>query len=309
MKKNLLTLILFFALLPLAKAQESATWCPQGAVWHYTFYDYATYSPPQCFSLYYSGDEIIGGKLCKRISEKSCETDAVPKSPTRYENDKYTYEEDGVIYYFEPETQTFDTLYNFNADIGDQWNVTYWGITTNVVVLEVSTVEINGFSLRQLRLRYSCEWNEFENEIVVCERIGNIQGHLFAFLGNCIEDGEETTSSLRCYQDDEFPLYETGIVPYCDYQHVSINETEPYSQLSVFPNPTNGKEVTISFPEQISGETEITVSDMLGKIVKTVVLGQNGGTISVAGLPAGVYLLSAKNGENVFKREKLIVCE
>lgn len=91
--------------------------------------------------------------------------------------------------------------------------------------------------------------------------------------------------------------------------HVSINEIGPYSQLSIFPNPANGEEVTISFPEQISGETEITITNMLGKNVKTIVLGQNGGNISVAGFPAGVYLLSAKNGKNIFKKEKLIVCK
>lgn len=300
MKKHLLTLVLLLALLPMAKAQESGTWCPPGAVWHYTVVNELGFS--FCLKLIYNGDEMVNDILCKRISRESC---IDSKNATSKGSDWYTYEEHGVVFFFDPEEQTFDTLYNFNACIGDQWGASFWGTAVNITVLDTSSVKINEFTLKQLRLYYYCGWGGFQEEIIVCERIGNMQGHLFSILGECIWDTEEATGVLRCYQDDEFPLYNTGIAPYCDY--VSINETEPYSQLSIFPNPANGEEITITFPKQVSRETEITISDMLGKTVKTIVLGQNGGKISVAGLSAGVYLLSAKNGKNVFKREKLIV--
>lgn len=302
MKSHLLTLVLFLALLPMAKAQESMVWCPPGATWHLE--GYTDWGEPGCYKLFYNGDELINDILCKRIARENCHPS---KDNNAIEAYLYTYENEGVVYVYDELENSFDTLYNFNAKIDDQWNLSYWGLNIKVTVTDVSIEIINDFSLRQLKLLYWGDVMEKELEATVCERIGNIRGHLFSMIGVCGWDFEEDVSVLRCYQDDEFPLYDRQIVPYCDYEYSSIEETESHSQLSIFPNPVQNESIQISFVNPISGQVEIEISDLLGKIVHKTVLGQNGGTISVADLPAGVYLLSAKNEKNIFKTEKLIV--
>lgn len=90
--------------------------------------------------------------------------------------------------------------------------------------------------------------------------------------------------------------------------HVSIDEPErALQQMVVAPNPVSDGKIRISFSEQITSGVEITMVNILGKVVCQETVGQHGGTISVANLPAGVYLLSAKNEKNIFKTKKLIV--
>jgi hypothetical protein len=76
---------------------------------------------------------------------------------------------------------------------------------------------------------------------------------------------------------------------------ISIKIGGAMAQLQVFPNPASHS-VTVQLPAMI-GEVMVKLSDMSGKMVKTVRLGtvRTGQhyTLDISNLPSGQYLLSA----------------
>ncbi len=68
-------------------------------------------------------------------------------------------------------------------------------------------------------------------------------------------------------------------------------------EISVNPNPTSGM-VTLRFKEKITGDCLLTVSDIYGRIFQSKILENAGGNeqaVDLAGLPAGMYLLTLSN--------------
>lgn len=83
---------------------------------------------------------------------------------------------------------------------------------------------------------------------------------------------------------------------------LGVNEAAVSSKsISVFPNPAHDN-VTITVPET----SDVSLLDMAGRLMVTVRLSKGSNQISVADLPAGLYILRVSDGEGVYT-QKLIV--
>lgn len=312
MKRNLLLLSILLCLLMTSRAQENEAWCPPGATWHYTFYSALFF--PYCTSLHYSGDETVGGKVCKRITTRLCKTNESSPDILWHEDDKYTYEEDGVVYIWQEQLSAFDTLYNFNAGIGDTWEIAVpLGAENNpivsVVVLDTGIEEINNLKLRKLEVEYSCKDGDIGGEphtTTICERVGDLKYHLYFAYGFCsgYADVDYDNSALRCYQDDAFPLYETGLAPYCDYQLVvSVEDNEKPEVFTVKPNPATDY-VDI---ESESSLVEVIIYDISGRKVLSQQMNVFGARIDLSHLSGGTYFVLSRNVTGATEVKKIVV--
>lgn len=75
-------------------------------------------------------------------------------------------------------------------------------------------------------------------------------------------------------------------------------------QLSVFPNPSQGS-FTITLPD-INNEAEVTLSNMLGEVVKTATTATLQKSVSMNDIAAGNYVVKVTTGERTY-RTKIVV--
>lgn len=70
------------------------------------------------------------------------------------------------------------------------------------------------------------------------------------------------------------------------------------NSVSVFPNPANTT-LTLDIPN-ISGRTEYTLTDAIGRTVARAMINAERSTIDVSNLPSGVYALTLRNGGSMW---------
>ncbi|MBU6324643.1 MAG: T9SS type A sorting domain-containing protein [Bacteroidetes bacterium] len=81
-------------------------------------------------------------------------------------------------------------------------------------------------------------------------------------------------------------------------------ELDALSELKVFPNPSAGGNVQVSFQSGISGQGTLALYDMQGKLLRTIHAGnmesgQNHFNVSTAGLTQGLYLIRLQHAGGV----------
>jgi hypothetical protein len=123
------------------------------------------------------------------------------------------YEEDGVVYWYNPSDDVFTVLYDFNAEVGDSW---YCEIADyypcHVTVDSVGSITWNGQTYRtQYVTGYIDDWPTPIMDGRIIEGIGYEKG----LFPEVIIDGPEY-EYMRCYLVDGEMLYHEGDYD-CDY--------------------------------------------------------------------------------------------
>ncbi len=134
------------------------------------------------------------------------------------------------------------------------------------------------------------------------------------------------SSTIQKYQAKDFDLDQTGNY-YYRLQQVDLNGAFVYSEivlirvsneldlaLEMYPNPTTdlvNLDISLKNPEKL----DVSIWDISGKLIRANVLnvqleeGQNTKTINLEGIPAGMYTLHIKVGQDSFKKKLIVVDE
>ena len=278
---------------------SAQNWCPPGALWKHSMHGF------QCSGyseLIYVGDTLIQSKTCKKINHRFLGYNPM-FAPTGTVNvsiaNHFTYENNKVVYYYNINSQ-FDTLFNFNANIGDVWLrvVSPHGGVCNVLprksveVLDTGTVMLNSVQLKKLVLKYTNVYmSTFTTTIIdtVYEKIGSKKNFLFPFVceGALVDPDILAGGAFRCYFDNSFGNY--NVTTNCNYiNNVEQNDISAQETAVLFPNPTNDYLMFSSNQEIVS----VRVMDVLGKEYSFLLLD---GRLDVSKLSSGVYFLHATN--------------
>ena len=281
--------IILLLLIPLnwAICQDFA---PVGAEWHYTeryafFWNKETYVYIRSI-----GDTVIKGKNCRILENNG-------GLACTFHNEKdYVYSEDSITYFYVPEIDSFQILYDLRAQKDSSWIVVYyvnigpWMDTLSVTVDSVTSVTINGKVLKKFHVHYEplSGWWVRVGSGVIIEGIGDRQ-YLFPFYSSwAICDGNYS-AGLRCYQDTVIGLYSTGIADSCTYSYdntgIEDNGSEPV--INTYPNPTTD---ILFIQTDIQSSIELRLANTSGGIViEDKIYGEH--QLDLSGLPAGVYFL------------------
>ena len=295
MKKSLL-LFIFVSTVFASKAQM---WCTSGAEWHYGHQE----GPPFLYSylkLNYVSDSMINTITYKKLKTVRYGNGFVTNYPLILLNDN-----NKLITLF---NGNIDTLFNFNAIIGDKWLRVRIGdpnldVTRRyVTVLDTGHVVINTVSLKKLILSYQVggwptatvtTYND-----TVYEKLGSIR----YFLNPAsIEKSTMTTDvgfyvngDFRCYSDNSFMLYhKPGSLNCTDV--VGINELIREHVVIVYPNPAGAVLNIVDGQNQLLNST-IDITNYLGQSVFSEPFSHQ---IDVSHFSSGVYTITIKtiNGE------------
>ena len=180
---------------------EPATFAPQGAEWYFdVFNPWGTHPEYQRF--FVDGDTIIQGHQCSIITQHFVDTG--------HEGGEFVYEEDNKVYWFNPTTNAFSILYDFDAEAGESWYYEVGECSHQVTVDSVGSVTWNGHTYRTQWVRFNEDVQYYSGKII--EGIGYEKG-LFPSIYVC--DGLEMFDAseieyLRCYVKDGEMLYHEG---------------------------------------------------------------------------------------------------
>lgn len=310
MKKALLFTLLLFVV----KFSQAQTWCAPGAEWHYRVYNpfvpyqdgymkvTVTNTITQGNTTYYN---LVGG-FVGQVNSVNFPTVALSYFSAKI------YEANKVLYVYNQTTSVYDTIANFNANIGDKWRMTQKYNPNQMpcpfprpvlTVIDTDHVVINSINLKRVTVVTPSTYT-----IIIVEKIGGINSFLYPYFSCAVDD--YSPGSFVCYSDNNFPLFQNpGYNLPCDFTTVGKDEfTLEGLELNVFPNPATEK-VKIEFRgENVPKQFQVQVYDLLAKQVLSGNY-SSGNTLDLAELKAGLYTISFILDGQVLARRKLVVAQ
>ena len=257
--------------------------------------------------LYQAGDTIVQDEpthILVRINtlyDKDVHTDMMHE---------YVYERNGKVYWWNKTLEEFTVLYDFEAEVGDEWEIKVGAESLIMHVDAVETVEYEGCFYRMLRV--SDAGDIFSGDIV-CGI-----GHLTSFFPERLMDNGDgfRVEGLRCYWIDDALVFKLGDED-CDAvisDLHGVEENDPSTgsgTLMVYPNPTDGVlNISVRLPNPPApfgrgngdGPTNQTyrITNLMGQTVLSGNITAEMQQIDVTNLPKGMYFISIGNETRKF---------
>jgi hypothetical protein len=295
-------------------AYEIRVWgtdfAPIGAKWYYRKSE-GWHPPNEGYVLLESiKDTTIQDLNCRVISKTYYHSNGQNVSRLGFE---YVHEKDGKVLYWRK--GSFYTLYDFNAQPGDEWTVCGSYINENLCVNDtLATIKVDSISLTKinnhvLRVLHTSSPNgnwEYPDKII--ERIGCLS-YLFPQPVICAFDIPYEAGPLRCYSDLMFgrfrPDYYSSLNYDCDrLVHYTGIQNQEY-RFSVYPNPATNQ-ITISNRQNINIKS-VELIDNTGRKIKqweNLSFGEN--VLNLENILPGVYFLRIEIGNEIMV-EKLLI--
>ena len=236
------------------------------------------------------GDTVINHKNVKIIVKTNTLYDKkIEKSR------EYIYEYNGCVYWWHDPLQDSTMLYNFAAEVGDEWQIKVGENNITMHVDDAGIVEYNGQVFRSLTVS---DANDVFSGTVVCGI-----GHLTSFFPEQLLEnkGEFDVDGIRCYWNDDILLYKEDDTD-CDAvynQWHSVDETIAGNGFEIYPNPSYN--VLFVLSENINSEYRIT--NILGETIASGKIASENQQINVSSLPEGMYFITIGNATMKFMKK------
>lgn len=208
---------------------------------------------------------------------------------------EYVYEENNKVYWWNKTTQEFTVLYDFGANIGDEWTIT---AGNNSVTVHVDDVGYLVKDARWFKAMIISDENDVFSGTVVCGI-----GHLTSFFPEQLLEnkGDFEVEGIRCYWNDDILLYKEDDTD-CDAVYNewhSVDETIAGNGFEIYPNPSYN--VLFVLSENINSEYRIT--NILGETVASGKIASETQQINVSSLSEGMYFITIDNAIMKFMKK------
>ena len=262
----------------------------EGSEWYYEILNddgSITYQHLEC-----TGDTVMQGKRPKVIVRSNTHYDRDTVTEISHE---YIYEENGIVYWWNKDLQEFTTLYNLNANAGDEWEIIVGNESLTMHVDAVENYDYEGQTYRMLHVSDTA--NIFSGNIV-CSI-----GHLTSFFPERLMTRGKgyRVEGMRCYWVNGELVFKYGDKD-CDevYEQLHHGIDEPGENgpstgsgaLTVYPNPTDG----VLFVEtnghaSLSNQT-YRITNLMGQTLLQGPITDEIQKINIESLPAGMYFIT-----------------
>ena len=253
---------------------------PIGSEWYYEIQEDngdVTYQYLQC-----TGDTTVNGGKAKVIVRTNQIYDKGNQSAITHE---YIITRNGVVYWWNKELQEYTVLYDFYAEVGDEWEIK---VGTESLIMHVDAVEDYEYQGEKHRmLRVSDVNNLFTGDLV--EGLGHTTSFFPEKLMN--KNANFLVNGLRCYWLNDELIFHNDAEEDCDAIHstiATVDETET-NGFALYPNPTSGL-ITIRPSDFCLPSSDFRITNLLGQTLMTGTISE--GTIDVSDLPKGMYFIT-----------------
>jgi hypothetical protein len=205
---------------------------------------------------------------------------------------EYVYEENGIIYWWNKDLGEFTPLYDFGAEVGDEWEIK---VGTESITMHVDSVAYQEYEGCLYKMLIVSDENGLFNGTIVCGI-----GHLTSFFPEKLmtRGKDYRVDGMRCYWRNGELVLKYGDRD-CDevYEewHNGIEEDGPSAgsgTLTVYPNPTHG--VLVVETQNFASHPTQTycISNVMGQTLMSGVITAETQRIDVTNLPQGMYFIS-----------------
>lgn len=247
-----------------------------------------TYQYLQC-----TGDTTINSQRAKIVV---CTNQIYDKKGQIETSREYLFEHEGVVYWWNKKLQEFTVLYNFAAEVGDEWEIK---VGTERIVMHVDAVSNDEYDGKTYRMLHVSDPDHLFSGDIVCG-----VGHLTSFFPEKLmnQDKGYRVEGLRCFWQDENLVFQHGGKD-CDevyeQHHHGLDET-PMASFQIYPNPTDGllHVETVCTP---SLPMEYRITNIMGQTVCSGTLNavetsyygvSTINDVNVSKLPPGLYFIT-----------------
>ena len=251
---------------------------PVGTEWYYEIQNEngsITYQ-----HLEYAADTVIDDDLVQIIIRINTLYDKDFSEEKTYE---YIYESDNKVYWWNKTLGEFTMLYDFNAQVGDEWEIK---VGTSSLVMHVDaegTAEYGGQTYRTLTVS---DPEELFSGTIICGI-----GHETSFFPERLmtKGGDYRVEGIRCvWQYGQLIFHTTETA--CDevYLNFHYDVEEPTVEgFRVYPNPTNGLLTVLG-----GQSTEYRITNLMGQTLTTGYITDENQQINLSVFPKGMYFIT-----------------
>ena len=244
--------------------------------------------------MYQAGDTIINDEPAHILVKINTLYDKGLRDEVTHE---YVYERDGKVYWWNKTLEVFTVLYDYEAEVGDYWEIVVGTRTIDMHVDAVEEIEYEGRVWRMLRVS---DPEDLFSGNIVCGI-----GHLTSFFPERLMDKGDgvRVEGMRCYWNEGELVFKYGDED-CDAiisELHGIEEDGPSTPSTgsgtagtfvVYPNPTNGilfveTVCTPSLPDQT-----YRITNLVGQTVLSGNIIADNQQINVSSLPQGMYFVT-----------------
>jgi hypothetical protein len=305
--KNALTCCLILLGCSTLIAQQ--TFVQPGAKWHYEYEDRDWWGPPKItytnFTYTYTTDTVINGHSLQCI-----ERDIKLWKDSIY----YIAYQDSALYILDQkDTTDLRLIFDFKVAVHDSFSLTtIEGNPLNVYIDSIYTEEINGIITQTHKAIYR-RLEDFDDTLHVSfnNRLGPLDHFLFInqvvsfYVDECWD-----CFSLRCYEDDQMPLYNPEGIP-CDSLKPGTTSIAIAEEMKVIfklnPNPATS-EVTLSLPQELPDDDLLaSIRAPSGQVLRQQSYLHTSIRFDTTGLPPGMYYVTVHRKGSLLGVEKLVV--
>lgn len=198
---------------------------------------------------------------------------------------EYVYSENGVVYWWDKLSGSYTTLYNFNANVGDEWTIS---VGNQSITMHVDAVSYTEYSGTFYRIMTVSDAQDIFGGQIICGI-----GHTRSFFPERLlsKNRSYRVDGMRCYWVDGEPIIQFGDVD-CDEIYEEHHQTTPPSdnKISVYPNPAYDF-ILIN----VKQPTHYTISDIFGKTILKGIISSDNQQINIENLPDGMYFVNINN--------------
>ena len=238
--------------------------------------------------LEYAADTTVSGKEVVIIIRTNTLYDKNEHSEVTRE---YLYEENGVVYWWNKGLEEFTPLYDFGAEVGDEWEIK---VGMESILMHVDTVEYQEYEGSLYKMLIVSDDQDLFSGTIVCGI-----GHLTSFFPEKLmtRGKDYRVEGMRCYWRNGELVFKYGDRD-CDevYEewHNGIEEDGPSTgsgTLTVYPNPTNGI-ITIQHSAFRIHHSEFRITNLMGQILMSGQITAETQQIDVSNLQKGMYFIT-----------------
>lgn len=194
---------------------------------------------------------------------------------------EYVYSDNGIVYWWDKLSGSYTTLYNFNANVGDEWTIS---VDNQSITMHVDAVSYTEYSGTVYRIMTVSDAQDIFSGQIICGI-----GHTRSFFPERLlsKNRNYRVDGMRCYWVDGEPIIQFGDVD-CDEVYEEHHKTTPPSNpvITVYPNPANDL-ITVN----VKNATDYTIFDIFGRIVLKGVISSDNQQIDISELSCGMYFI------------------
>lgn len=241
-----------------------------------------------------AADTTINGKRAKVMIKSNTLYDKGLSTTITHE---YVYYDDGKVFWWDKQSHDYTTLYNFNANVGDEWTINVGNQSITMHVDATNSVVYDGKTCRVLTV--SDDADVFSGEII-CGI-----GHTTSFFPEkMLNNRGFRVDGIRCYWHNGEQMMQFGDID-CDaiYNNYHDVEENKAGEFSVYPNPANSIITIVVGTDRVCPTMEYTITNMICQIIMKGMVSSDNQKIDVTDLPIGMYFINIGKDSTKFIKE------